>query len=201
VPKVVDHEQRRQQIAAAVWRLASTSGLESVSLRQVAAEAGISMRLVQYYFESKDRMLLYALQHLNEVLEQRVRARLDLGREPTAREIIRASLVELVPVDEHGRMVSLVFIAFFVRALNDPALGEAFRGDGTDELAAFFAALIRDSQAAGTSPAWLRPEREVATLIAVANGMGPDVLVGTATADEVLATLDYNLDRVFPPVD
>jgi AcrR family transcriptional regulator len=199
VPKVVDHEQRRREIAAAVWRLASTSGLESVSLRQVAAEAGVSMRLVQYYFETKDRMLLFALKHLNEVLEQQVRARLDLGREPTPREIIRATLVELVPVDERGRMVSLVFIAFFVRALNDPALNEALRGDGTDELAAFFAALIRDSQAAGTSPAWLHPEREVATLLAVANGMGPDVLVGTVTADEVLATLDYNLDRVFPP--
>ncbi|EWM11882.1 TetR/AcrR family transcriptional regulator [Kutzneria sp. 744] len=199
MPKLVDHEQRRREIAAAVWRLASVSGLESVSLRQVAAEAGVSMRLVQYYFETKHGMLLYALKHLNEVLEQQVRARLDLGREPTPREIIRATLVELVPVDERSRMVSLVFIAFFVRALNDPALSEAFRGDGTDELAAFFATLIRDSQALGTSPAWLHPEREVATLMAVANGMGPDVLVGTVTAEEVLATLDYNLDRIFPP--
>lgn len=199
MPKLVDHEQRRREIAAAVWRLASVSGLESVSLRQVAAEAGVSMRLVQYYFETKHGMLLYALKHLNEVLEQQVRARLDLGREPTPREIIRATLVELVPVDERSRMVSLVFIAFFVRALNDPALSEAFRGDGTDEMAAFFATLIRDSQTSGTSPAWLHPEREVATLMAVANGMGPDVLVGTVTAEEVLATLDYNLDRIFPP--
>lgn len=197
MPKVVDHEQRRQEIAGAVWRLASTSGLESVSLRQVAAEAGVSMRLVQYYFDTKDRMLVYALRHLNEVLERRVRSR--LTGEPTAREIIRTALAELVPADEHGRMVSLVFIAFFVRALNDPALSEAFRGDGANELAAYFASLIRESQAAGTSPAGLDPEREAATLLAVANGMGPDVLVGTATAEEVLATLDYNLDRVFPP--
>jgi AcrR family transcriptional regulator len=197
VPKVVDHEQRRREIATAVWRLASTHGLESVSLRQVAAEAGVSMRLVQYYFETKDRMLLFALRHLNEVLEQRVRTA--LGSEPTPREIIRTSLAELVPVDEHGRMVSLVFIAYFVRALADPVFGEAYQGDGADELAAFFAGLIRDSQAAGLTPASLDPEREVATLIAVANGMGPDVLIGTVTAEEVLATLDYNLDRVFPP--
>ncbi|QUQ66934.1 TetR/AcrR family transcriptional regulator [Kutzneria sp. CA-103260] len=197
MPKVVDHEQRRREIAAAVWRLASTHGLESVSLRQVAAEAGVSMRLVQYYFETKDRMLRFALRHLNEVLESRVRTA--LGSEPTPREIIRTSLAELVPADEHSRMVSLVFIAYFVRALSDPVLGEAFQGDGTDQLAAFFAGLIRDSQAAGHSPSWLDPEREAATLLAVANGMGPDVLIGTATADDVLATLDYNLDRVFPP--
>jgi AcrR family transcriptional regulator len=197
VPKVVDHDERRRQLAAAVFRLASTHGLESVSLRQVAAEAGVSMRLVQYYFETRDGMLLWALKHLNEELADRVRAR--LSGEPTPREIIRTSLVELVPHDEHSRMASLVFIAYFVRALNDPALGEAFRGDGTDELAAFFAQLIRDSQAAGTSPAALDPEREAATLLAVANGMGPDVLIGTVTAEEVLATLDYHLDRVFPP--
>lgn len=197
MPKVVDHEQRRREIAAAVWRLASAHGLESVSLRQVAAEAGVSMRLVQYYFETKDRMLLFALRHLNEVLEGRVRTA--LGGEPTPRQIIRTTLAELVPADEHGRMVSLVFIAYFVRALADPVFGEAFQGDGTDELSAFFAALIRDSQAAGLSPAGLDPEREVATLMAVANGMGPDVLLGTISAEEVLATLDYNLDRVFPP--
>ena len=197
MPKVVDHEQRRREIAAAVWRLASAHGLESVSLRQVAAEAGVSMRLVQYYFETKDRMLLFALRHLNEVLERRVRTA--LGGEPTPRQIIRTTLAELVPADEHGRMVSLVFIAYFVRALADPVFGEAFQGDGTDELSAFFAALIRDSQAAGLSPAGLDPGREVATLMAVANGMGPDVLLGTISAEEVLATLDYNLDRVFPP--
>lgn len=198
MPKVVDHEQRRRELAAAVWRLASAHGLESVSLRQVAAEAGVSMRLVQYYFETKDRMLLYALRHLNETLEQRVRA--SLGSSPTPREIIRASLAALVPSDEHGRMVSLVLIAYFVRALNDPVLGEAFRGDGADQVTALFAALIRDSQAAGTSPAGLDPEREAATLVAVANGLGPDVLVGAVTADEALAVLDYNLDRVFPPL-
>jgi AcrR family transcriptional regulator len=197
VPKVVDHDERRRQLAAAVFRLASTHGLESVSLRQVAAEAGVSMRLVQYYFETRDGMLLWALKHLNEELAGRVRAR--LSGEPSPREIIRTSLVELVPHDEHSRMASLVFIAYFVRALNDPALGEAFRGDGTDELAAFFAQLIRDSQAGRTSPAGLDPEREAATLLAVANGMGPDVLIGTVTAEEVLATLDYHLDRVFPP--
>ncbi|MFI9386556.1 TetR/AcrR family transcriptional regulator [Kutzneria sp. NPDC052558] len=197
MPKVVDHDQRRREIAAAVWRLASGQGLESVSLRQVAAEAGVSMRLVQYYFETKDRMLLFALQHLNEVLESRVRTA--LGGEPTPRQIIRTTLAELVPSDEHGRMVSLVFIAYFVRALADPVFGAAFQGDGADELAAYFAGLIRESQAAGRTPADLHPEREVATLMAVANGMGPDVLLGTVTAEEVMATLDYNLDRVFPP--
>jgi hypothetical protein len=48
VPRFADHDQRRRQIAEAVWRPAAPRGLEDVTLWQVAAEAGVSMRLVQY---------------------------------------------------------------------------------------------------------------------------------------------------------
>jgi hypothetical protein len=39
MPRQVDHDLRRRQIAEAVWRLAARGGLENVTLRQVAAEA------------------------------------------------------------------------------------------------------------------------------------------------------------------
>jgi AcrR family transcriptional regulator len=42
MPKVVDHEQRRGELAAAVWSLASREGLEAVTVRRVAEEAGWS---------------------------------------------------------------------------------------------------------------------------------------------------------------
>ncbi|MFB8061103.1 TetR family transcriptional regulator, partial [Kitasatospora purpeofusca] len=48
----VDHEERRRQIAEALLRIADTQGLQSASMRAVAAEAGVSLRLVQYYFET-----------------------------------------------------------------------------------------------------------------------------------------------------
>lgn len=51
-PKRVDHEQRRRQIGEALLRVASTRGLQSATMREVAAEAGVSLRLVQYYFHS-----------------------------------------------------------------------------------------------------------------------------------------------------
>ena len=41
MPKIVDHEARRAELAEAVWRLASRDGLEAVTLRGVAAEAGL----------------------------------------------------------------------------------------------------------------------------------------------------------------
>ncbi|ADJ48081.1 TetR family transcriptional regulator [Amycolatopsis mediterranei S699] len=42
------------QIAEALQRLTTRAGLEGVSLRQVAAEAGMSMGSVQHYFTRVD---------------------------------------------------------------------------------------------------------------------------------------------------
>lgn len=64
MPKRVDHEERRAQIAEALVRVAARRGLHAVGMRDVAAEAGVSLRLVQYYFETKENLLFYGLQHL-----------------------------------------------------------------------------------------------------------------------------------------
>ncbi|MGV7636496.1 TetR family transcriptional regulator, partial [Mycobacterium kansasii] len=53
MPRSVDHEERRAQLADALARVAARDGLHAVSMRSVAAEAGVSLRLVQYYFTSK----------------------------------------------------------------------------------------------------------------------------------------------------
>ena len=43
MPKVVDHAARREQLAAALWRVVVRDGVEAASLRRVAAEAGWSV--------------------------------------------------------------------------------------------------------------------------------------------------------------
>ena len=64
MPKRVDHEERRRQIADALLRVAATRGLHATGMREVAAEAGVSLRLVQYYFGTKEELLLAAMQYL-----------------------------------------------------------------------------------------------------------------------------------------
>ena len=71
MPKQVDHQARRQEIADAVLRLAASQGLDAVTLRHVAAEAGVSMGRVQHYFATKDEMLLFAFQVISERYDYR----------------------------------------------------------------------------------------------------------------------------------
>ena len=64
MPKRVDHEERRRQITDALLRTAATRGLHAAGMREVAAEAGVSLRLVQYYFGTKEELMLAAMQNL-----------------------------------------------------------------------------------------------------------------------------------------
>src|ERR1700733_8290831 len=100
-PKRVDHEERRRQIADALLRTAATRGLHATGMREVAAEAGVSLRLVQYYFGTKEELLLGAMQYLAAQFGERALARMRRGGSPASpRDIIAAILTEAVPADE-----------------------------------------------------------------------------------------------------
>jgi AcrR family transcriptional regulator len=198
VPKQVDHDQRRVRIAEALQRLITRQGMEGVSLRHVAAEAGISMGSVQHYFRSKDEMLLFALEHRRRLREERIRTKVLADGEPTPRRILRACLVEMLPRDERSAADWLVGVAFFNRAVADPELAKVY-AEGMPELFAFFAGQIREAQSAGEVGPGADPDHEAAILWALADSQASDVLLGHRTADEAVATVDYHLDRLFTP--
>ena len=52
----------------------------ATGMREVAAEAGVSLRLVQYYFGTKEELLLAAMQHLAVQFGGRAQARISRQR-------------------------------------------------------------------------------------------------------------------------
>src|SRR4051812_50113981 len=74
MPKRVDHDERRRQLTEAMLRIASTRGLQAVSMREVAAEAAVSLRVVQYYFTDKQTLLNSGLTQLAARLDRRGKA-------------------------------------------------------------------------------------------------------------------------------
>lgn len=63
MPKIVDHDAQREKFAEATMRLIARHGLEGVTMRAVAAEAGLSYGSLFHYFESKDELLMQAVRH------------------------------------------------------------------------------------------------------------------------------------------
>jgi AcrR family transcriptional regulator len=101
MPKIVDHQQRRQQIASTAVKLIATQGLENTSIRNIARESGYSKGIIEHYFDNKDELISYtlnwmdqsyihriasAMENLNglEALERRIKETLPLN--PATRE-------------------------------------------------------------------------------------------------------------------
>ena len=110
MPKIVDHDARRRHIAKAVHRIIHDKGMESVSLREVAAEAGMSMGTVQYYVRTKDQMLLLALEHFRVWIGIRVAAVTE--RQSAPLDLLRGTVLELLPLDDERRYLNRIGLAF-----------------------------------------------------------------------------------------
>ncbi|HWT95113.1 MAG TPA: TetR family transcriptional regulator C-terminal domain-containing protein, partial [Solirubrobacteraceae bacterium] len=119
MPKHVDHDQRRDELADAVWRLVVREGVEAASLRRVAAEAGWSVGSVRHYFATQHELLTFAM----ELVVTRATARLQTTPPgPDAPATAAALLGQLLPLDDERRAEMQVWLAFSTRAAVDPAL-------------------------------------------------------------------------------
>jgi AcrR family transcriptional regulator len=202
VPKRVDHEERRRQIADSLVRAAAARGLHATGMREVAAEAGVSLRLVQYYFGTKEELLLAAMQRLAAQLSERVMARVKDARPPegpaSPRDIIAAILAESLPVDDERRAFHVVYLAYMALSLTDPALAISPLARNSSLVTDVVAAQLRAAQSVGDAPVDLDPELEALSLMSLSAGLATSVLAGHSTPDQAQAVIDYQLRRLFP---
>lgn len=71
MPKVVDHEVRRAQIAEATGRVMASRGLEELTLRDIAREDGCSPGILNFYFRDREELLAHASKYLRERTRRR----------------------------------------------------------------------------------------------------------------------------------
>jgi AcrR family transcriptional regulator len=202
VPKRVDHEERRRQIADALLRTAATRGLHATGMREVAAEAGVSLRLVQYYFGTKEDLLLSAMQQLAAQFAERGLARIRRTKPADGparpRDVIAAIMTEALPADDERRTFTILYTAYFALSLTDPALAISPLVRNSNAVIDVIAAQLRASQAAGETPACVDPDLEAVSLVAMSAGLGTSVIGGQSSPGRAQAVIDYHLDRLFP---
>src|SRR4051812_44469854 len=120
MPRRVDHAVRRREITDAVCRITVKGGLSAATFREVAAEAGVSVRLIQYYFGSKDELLLATQRDVAARASERLTTAAAAVDTPRAK--LRAILRSFIPVDDASREHMLMFVALHAAALVDPTL-------------------------------------------------------------------------------
>ncbi|GAA1956212.1 TetR/AcrR family transcriptional regulator [Amycolatopsis minnesotensis] len=193
MPKRVDHDVRRGEFADALVRSARVRGLHATGFREVAAEAGVSVNLVQYYFPTKEKLLIGGLIHLRALITERLHRKLAAAAGPAAKA--RVMIEELLPGDEVSTDLYRVHAAYAALALTDEALAAQPQATGPGELHPELIELVRAAQREGT----MKPGRDPATvatnLLALTTGLSAYVLAGFHTVEAAKRILDDHFDH------
>jgi AcrR family transcriptional regulator len=195
VPRTIDQQQRRTEIAEAVWRLIMREGVGAVSLRTVAAEAGIVLGSLRHSFPAKDDLLVFSMELVNARATERVRSHLGL-REPRA--LVRAMLSEVMPLDEQRMAEMRVNLALIVESPAYPRLAELAR-IAQDAVGGLCLEACRHLQDSGLLQPDRDPRAEGERLHALLDGIALHLVVGAPGREDPLSALDRHLDELAGP--
>ncbi|MCK7622250.1 TetR family transcriptional regulator C-terminal domain-containing protein [Streptomyces sp. RS10V-4] len=198
MPKQVNHQERREEIARALWRVVEQRGVTRLSLREVAQEAGMSHGQLQHYFASRAALLCFAMDFAAEQTADRVdRGVRELGDRPHPRDVLRLLLTEMLPLHADARATSRMSAAYVLEALHDEGLRTRAR-DGIAQGRELVEQVVRRAIADGH----LRPDRDPVTethLLLALTGFTPLLELGVIGPADALTALDAHLDRLFAP--
>ncbi|MFK4083128.1 TetR/AcrR family transcriptional regulator [Kribbella sp. NPDC020789] len=192
-----DHDARRREVAEALIAVVARRGLAEASLAVVAAEAGVSIGLIQRYFRTRRELVRFAFEYLEE------RARERLGEVQAAARgdvpaVAFAMLETLLPLDEERMAETAAWIAFLAAGLVDEEM-LAPHQQGMQMMHEAIAAAVRQSIVACSSPKHLDADAEARLLTSLVDGLVIDMATNPrdltpAAARQVLATA---VDRAF----
>ncbi|MEK3937024.1 TetR family transcriptional regulator C-terminal domain-containing protein [Sporosarcina sp. FSL W7-1349] len=192
MPKIVDHEKRREQIAEAMWRVILDKGMEGATVRNIAEEAGLSLGALRHYFSNQDDLLVYAM----TLVQERATARIGsvVTRDLQPKEMVIAVLLEIVPVNAETRAEMEVWFAFMahVRHRKDTlAIPEDMILEGVQKLVGHLAA-------SGVLKEGLDFELEVERLYSLIDGIAIHAFFEPKRlkSEQVIATIRYHIDSI-----
>ena len=121
MPKIVDPEQRRRHIVAAVFRVIARDGAGRASLRSIAAEADLAIGSVRHYCGSQQEIREMAIEELTRGFEARFRAHLEdlynvRSGALSRRVLLTRVLEEFLPLDATRRDEAAVWLEFWTAA-------------------------------------------------------------------------------------
>jgi AcrR family transcriptional regulator len=124
VPRLIDHEARELEIAEAAWRVLTRDGIRNLSVRTVAAEAGLATASLRRAFPTHNALFAYSLQCVQKRVNQRIAA---TPPGPTLRDTVEAAILQLLPLDDERRLEMEVFLVIGSMALSDEGLRPVYK--------------------------------------------------------------------------
>jgi TetR/AcrR family transcriptional regulator, transcriptional repressor of bet genes len=117
MPKIVDHDVRREQLAASACEAIAESGIDNAGLIQIARSAGFTTGALTHYFPGRDALLVAALRHAMKSTSARIEMR--LSSNPPDYFL---ALCEALPIHPIATRVNIVWYHFWMRSLSDSGI-------------------------------------------------------------------------------
>lgn len=162
----MDAVARDKAVIEAAWQVIAREGITALTVRRVAAQAGLAPSSLRYTFPTQAAVREKALTAVSQQLSARVRA---LPGDLAGTAWARAALLELLPLDAQRRLEMEVFLALGIAAMADDTLLPIWKAAD---------AVVREVcaeavAAAGAEPAVVRVDR----LHALIDGLAFHLLV------------------------
>jgi AcrR family transcriptional regulator len=194
VPKIVDHDLRKQELVSATWQVIARTGIVGVTTREIAREAGVSTGVLAHYFANKEELLAAALNRSHQQVYARLRERTQglLGL-----DALRVVMLEALPLDEQRLLEAQIEVNFWSLALGHEALRELQH----EEFERFWDVLhYRVSEAQKLGQVWPDLDADDVThqLMVLVEGLSLEAVLypSRATPERQTATLDSVLGRI-----
>jgi TetR/AcrR family transcriptional repressor of bet genes len=120
LPTQARAEDRRAALIRAAYKVMARDGVHRAPLHQIATEAGVSKGLLIYHFQTKDGLVLAALEWVLESTEARIRERLAESDDPAA------AISEVVDAVWVGAEANRDFFRFYLDGVEHQARSPEF---------------------------------------------------------------------------
>jgi len=117
MPKIVDHEKRRDEIALVACRVVAEGGFDQATIVRIAREAGYTTGMVAHYFDTKQDIIIAALRLMLRRIDERLQRNSE-GERPD----LLLLLMEMLPVDEERYIECAFWTAFWGQVTADKRL-------------------------------------------------------------------------------
>lgn len=115
MPRLIDHDERRNHIIDVTWNLIVEGGIEAATMREIAAKAGFANGALKHYFASKDMIVESTFERAMSMVEG-YSAVTDAAR---GVEALHKLCLATLPLDEERVTAGRVLLTYWEMSLSN----------------------------------------------------------------------------------
>ncbi|WP_414053388.1 TetR/AcrR family transcriptional regulator [Macrococcus equi] len=110
MPKIIDHDEKKQEILTIAYENIQKQGKQGTSVRSIASNANMTPGQIRYYFPNQTQLLQEVLNMLSKHIEEQIFSLLSNNALPIQERIVQSILLTM-PLDEQRRADMIVWLA------------------------------------------------------------------------------------------